>query len=56
MTVGELIENLKATEEMDKEILIEVNGERYTIVNKLFNKANSLYINILEIQYFKQKV
>lgn len=35
MTVGELIENLQATEEMDKEILININGKRYTIVNQL---------------------
>ena len=32
MTVGELIENLQATEDMDKEILLNINGERYTIV------------------------
>lgn len=35
MTVGELIANLQASEDMDKEVLIDVNGERYTIENKL---------------------
>ena len=35
MTVSELIEILQATEEMDKEILLGVNGEMYTIKNRL---------------------
>lgn len=35
MTVGELIANLQATEEMDKEILLNINGEKYTIENIL---------------------
>ena len=35
MTVCELIANLQATEEMDKEILIDVGGVRYTIENRL---------------------
>lgn len=35
MTVGELIANLQATEDMDKEILLNINEERYTIENKL---------------------
>ncbi len=40
MTVGELIENLQATEEMDKEVLIDIDGVRYTIENRLLGYEN----------------
>jgi hypothetical protein len=40
MTVGELIANLQATEEMDKEVLIDVDGVRYTIENRLLGYEN----------------
>lgn len=40
MTVGELIANLQATEEMDKEVLIDVNGVSYTIENRLLGYEN----------------
>lgn len=40
MTVGELIENLQATEEMDKEVLIDIDGVRCTIENRLLGYEN----------------
>lgn len=40
MTVSELIENLQATEEMDKEVLIDIDGVRYTIENRLLGYEN----------------
>lgn len=40
MTVGELIANLQATEERDKEVLIDVGGIRYTIENRLLGYEN----------------
>lgn len=44
MTVGELIANLQATEEMDKEVLIDVGGVRYTIENRLLGYENHVDI------------
>lgn len=40
MTVGGLIENLQATEEMDKEVLIDIDGVRYAIENRLLGYEN----------------
>lgn len=40
MTVGELIANLQATEEMDKEVLIDICGVKYTIENRLLGYEN----------------
>ena len=44
MTVGELIENLKATEDMDKEILIDIDGVKHTIENRLLGYENHVDI------------
>ena len=35
MTVGELIANLQATEDMDKEVLVDIGGVKHTIENRL---------------------
>ena len=40
MTIGELIADLQATEEMDKEVLIDIGGVRYTIENRLLGYEN----------------
>ena len=40
MTIGELIANLQATEDMDKEILVDIGGVRYTIENRLLGYEN----------------
>ena len=44
ITVDELIENLQATEEMDKEVLIDIDGVRYTIENRLLGYENHVDI------------
>ena len=44
MTVGELIENLKATEDMDKEILVDIDGVKHTIENRLLGYENHVDI------------
>ena len=44
MTVGELIENLKTTEDMDKEILIDIDGVKHTIENRLLGYENHVDI------------
>ena len=41
MTVGELIVNLQATEEMDKEVLIDIDGVRYRqVAGNVWTKDN----------------
>ena len=44
MKVSELIENLQATGDMDKEVLIDVDGVRYTIENRLLGYENHVDI------------
>ena len=44
MTVGELIENLKATEDMDKEILVDIDGVKHKIENRLLGYENHVDI------------
>ena len=51
MTVGELIANLQATEEMDKEVLIDVGGARYTIENRLLGYEN--HVDVITNERYK---
>lgn len=51
MTVGELIANLQATEEMDKEFLIDVGGVRYTIENRLLGYEN--HVDVIANERYK---
>lgn len=44
MTVGELITNLQATEEMDKEVLVDIGGIKHTIENRLLGYENHVDI------------
>lgn len=44
MTVGELIANLQATQDMDKEILVDIGGIRHTIENRLLGYENHVDI------------
>ena len=48
MSVGELIANLQATEEMDKEVLIDVGGIRYTVENRLLGYENHVDVIVNE--------
>ena len=51
MTVGELIANLQATEEMDKEVLIDVCGVKYTLINKLLGYEN--HVDVIADERYK---
>ena len=51
MTVGELIENLKATEDMDKEILIDIDGVRYTLQDRLLGYEN--HVDVITNEKYK---
>ena len=44
MTVGELIVNLQATEETDKEVLIDIDGVRFTIEDRMLGYENHVDI------------
>ena len=44
MKVKELIANLQATEEMDKEVLIDVGGVRFEIEDKMLGYQNHVDI------------
>ena len=51
MTVKELIANLQATEEMDKEVLIDMGGVKYTLENRLLGYEN--HVDVIADEKYK---
>ena len=54
MTVKELIANLQATEEMDKEVLIDMGGVKYTLENRLLGYEN--HVDVIADEKYKGNV
>lgn len=48
MKIAELIANLQATDELDKEVLVDVNGVRHVVENRLLGYENHVDIIIGE--------
>lgn len=51
MTVKELIQNLQATDDMEKEACVDINGIRYTLQNRLLGYDN--YVDIIADERYK---
>lgn len=51
MKVRELIENLQATNDMEKEVCIDIAGTRYTVSNRLLGYEN--HVDVLADERYK---
>lgn len=51
MKVRELIENLQATDDMEKEVCIDIGGTRYTVSNRLLGYEN--HVDVLANERYK---
>ena len=51
MTVKELIQNLQATDDMEKEACVDINGIRYTLQNRLLGYDN--HVDIIADERYK---